>query len=373
LALLLLIAFVSSYSDDNELLSSFCQADYRTKLAIVDSLLTLNPVPISFFDKFLNEDSCLNTFGSIWVGRVFQMSLAHRLSINYKPNYEPFLRKYFYGMTKSRPLNRPSWSELKYDTTIISEVKDFSGMTWAITQFPWLGSKGDIWLIKKTDSDTSWLGPWFTGVHTETHIDTLLKKLITESCSLVLDQNQLHLIIPERNLDTVISFPALVADDDKDGFYNIEESRIGTDSKNPDTDSDGIIDSEDMNPLSGGKPELTPEDYACLAGFRYNAQLAHDYSVYQLSVNGISNIEYYSPYNNAIILQYDIHQINKPKLANMSQNLDKSMFYITIQTQMIDENTIKIDVQVPAQRHLYKMENKNGLWLITENLGDIDY
>jgi hypothetical protein len=371
LILSLFAAFGLIHADENPVIPLFCKADYTQKLAIVDSLLAIEPVPIGFFDKFLNEDSCLNSFESICVGRVFQTRLVFRLSAYYKSDYEAVLRRYFYGMPKSRPLRRPSADVLSHGAKIISELKDPFDIEWAITQIPWLGDKGDIWIFKKSDS--TWLGPWFTGIHTQKYFDKSLKKIIAESCSLAWHDGQLHLIIPETNLDSIISFQTIIADDDKDGFYNVEESRIGTDPKNPDTDSDGIIDSEDMNPLAGGKKELSSEDYALLAGFRYNAQEDYNYFIYHLSVDSIENIEYYSPSDNTLIRQYDPRQVGENGYSFRPTEINNSMFYITIHTKRLDENSIKIDVRLSSERHFYLMENINGLWLITENLGEIDY
>ena len=44
--------------------------------------------------------------------------------------------------------------------------------------------------------------------------------------------------------------PGLTRDSDQDGWTDMVEARLGTDPHNKDTDGDGLIDSEDMDPLA---------------------------------------------------------------------------------------------------------------------------
>jgi hypothetical protein len=73
---------------------------------------------------------------------------------------------------------------------------------------------------------------------------------VTPNGPLILDPDDAG--IPQRNTDGDAEGNACDSDDDNDGLSDIDEAAAGTDSTNPDTDGDGVLDGVDENPLNAG-------------------------------------------------------------------------------------------------------------------------
>jgi hypothetical protein len=246
-------------------------------------------------------------------------------------------------------------------------VIDSENTEWALTTISWYGCQNDLWLIQQVASDTLWEGPWFTGY-------TLYPGQKKEECSLRIIEDKLHFAIPGRQIDGVISIESLTNDADRDGFYDIEEIRFGTDPLNPDTDNDGINDSQDMNPLTAGIQQLSPEDYACLAIFRLNGQLESDSPVlYLLHTNCHQGLEYYSSSRNSIIIQLD-NQTEcdfAPDCAGLGYGRARKHWYITADS--LTDSTIKVRIRLPDDVYFYELKKTDGAWLISKFLGGYEY
>ncbi len=112
-------------------------------------------------------------------------------------------------------------------TKLLATRKGDDGVLWGLFTSRVLGSSSDLWVAKH--DGTHWSSPLFTGADQE-------------------------------NLDKADWFTEFVGDAslgkdrDGDGWTNLVEQRLGTNPAKADTDSDGLIDSRDKNPLAAPRP-----------------------------------------------------------------------------------------------------------------------
>jgi len=126
------------------------------------------------------------------------------------------------------------------DNRLMQLMTDSKGDLWGIVSSSVLGSFLDLWLLKS--DGRKWKQAFFAGS-------------LTDSSDITI----------ESMIDSIDS-TGIPKDSDKDGWTDLVEKRLGTDPNNKDTDGDGLIDSEDKNPLAIPRP-LNEEEKVLRAAF----------------------------------------------------------------------------------------------------------
>jgi hypothetical protein len=292
---------------------------------------------------------------------------ANRLTVRNEPGTVNFMKIYYYGGHRTRTMNRPTTYQLKFDwQKEIARVVDKKGTIWAITSIWWFGSYSDLWLIsKKSECDTIWSGPWFTGV-------TIGLKAEYYSCSLEIRRGKMHLIIPQPGIDKIISPKILTSDRDEDGLYDLEEIRFTTDPDNKDSDGDGIIDGEDLNPLAKQKAELSDEDMVRLIVFRSNISGGYPYNLYIVPTKDDNKLEYYSASPNAIILSLNPQELKKYQ-ENCYNPFRPDNFSISIDIKKESDSLMNAFISYKSDGIKWEVERRNGFWLLGKIIDRVIY
>ncbi|MHB1458631.1 MAG: PQQ-binding-like beta-propeller repeat protein [Armatimonadota bacterium] len=118
--------------------------------------------------------------------------------------------------------------------------KDDNGISWGLISTPIMGSLDDLWIIMH--DGRKWTSPLFTG-----------------STSARLGKGDWFA--------EFVGNCALAVDSDGDGWTDLIELRLGTDPRKRDTDSDGLEDSKDKNPLAKLR-KLTDSESVLAAAFQ---------------------------------------------------------------------------------------------------------
>lgn len=129
-------------------------------------------------------------------------------------------------------------------------AKDSRGTLWGLFNCPALGGYDDLWVARRQGDE--WVDFLFTGS--------------SEQDSARKNKDGTVLTYPKDWLTRYALNPALRVDRDHDGLTDLAEKRLGTDPTNPDTDGDGLPDSQDKNPLAGRLP-TTEEEKVLAAAF----------------------------------------------------------------------------------------------------------
>lgn len=383
MAIILVITFTESTASDlSSLYDEFSNTEVKGKYRIIDSLLASIEIPHKFFGKLLDTDDFKDSFPTFDVYWTLQSRTARKVVDISDPDITAILKKYYYSGRRSRHLNRPTTWMIKWHwQKEIARVVDKDGSIWAVTNIWWYGNREDLWLIhKKNESDSTWSGPWFTGISTAIPIDLNKYKanpkeipINTFICSLEFINGKLHLIDEQRGIDKIISPEILTLDKDYDGLYDVEEERFTTDPDNDDTDGDGLLDGEDINPLAAPKTDLTDEDMIRLAMFRNCAWGNYPYTVFVIAADNENKLEYFTNSPNAIILS-----MNKPALDRY-QAICGGAFYpsagcaVQITKDRISDDCVNASFFSRDQGLLYEVERHNGIWVVGNNIGIIHY
>jgi hypothetical protein len=344
----------------------FKKATVKEKYEIINNVLASEAVDTSFLSSVLNTDKFLSSFPSVDVYRALKSRTAIKLGEIGAPEMIKLLYVYYYGNARNRFLKRPDSYEFKYDwQTIVAQTEDSKGTQWALTKIWWFRCRNDLWLVKKDQGNTHWSGPWFTGISSR------------ELSAMWLEDNYIHIINSESGQESVISLEMLIEDSDGDGLYNVEERRFETDHLASDSDGDGIIDGEDMNPLSAGAEDLHPWDYVRIAVLRHEALGDYPYTLYLIAADDDDRLEYFSPSSNAIILSMTPDQMERFQLqcvghARRDVITRKSMRDIgtveSIRFSLVEklEDEFYIDVKRTDMVNRYRVEKKDGVWVVTD-------
>ena len=117
-------------------------------------------------------------------------------------------------------------------TRLLAVHASESNDVWGLFQSDVIGDREDLWVVPF--DGTTWGSPFFTDEQGDAHE------------------------FPDW-YDRFVLNPRLRVDSDGDGWSDLVEARLGTDPKNPDTDGDGVIDSQDANPQASPRA-LTDEE-----------------------------------------------------------------------------------------------------------------
>ena len=355
------------------LTTNFCDADIHKKYAIVDSLLAADSIPGGFFRTLMTTDDFRPYFETFDIYHVLRMRTAERLFNISNPDIANILKEYYYGGIRSRKLDRPTTYAMKYDWQHeLCRATDKNGTIWAVTNIWWFGCRDDLWLISKNnESDSIWAGPWFTGICQDHSEDKNAYYL--NPCRLEFIKEELHLIIVDQQIDTIISPAILTADWDKDGLYDYEEIRFTTNPDNDDSDSDGIIDGEDMNPIAPANENLSDVDMARLAMFKNFARNNYAYSLYVLPVREGKKLEYDTSSPNSIILTLNPEEIKRHERCCPGPHYPNSGLAVNIRAEKISDDRIDAFISFRDIGERCELERKNGIWLISRFLGTVRY
>jgi len=150
------------------------------------------------------------------------------------PSLDDFARFDQLGMTVDKHVKGDP------DNRLMNLMTDSKGNLWGVASSSVLGSFLDLWLLKS--DGRKWNQAFFAGSLT--------------------DPSEIDI---ETMIDVMDSI-GISQDSDKDGWTDLVEKRLGTDPDNKDTDGDGLIDSEDKNPLAAPRP-LNEEEKVLRAAF----------------------------------------------------------------------------------------------------------
>jgi len=168
------------------------------------------------------------------------------------------------------PWAHPCWHFADDELEPIARARASDGRTYAIVGSSDLGDL-DLFLISSVDSATDlWTRPTLIPIHVypgmrKPHLSVkehgvLLLSFVQDKPPPPHFMEATLLEPPEQGLrlgkqEFKISIAQVLADGDGDGWTDLEESRLGLDPGNADTDGDGIVDGDDVTP-----------DYAAQAG-----------------------------------------------------------------------------------------------------------
>lgn len=134
---------------------------------------------------------------------------------------------------------------------------------WEAILSPYLGGYNDVW-VGKSSTDGAIEHPLFTGLTRPESKPN--KRIKLETLKFIDAKNtEITFAVAEDNKNWRSEAPvkfspeSLSVDRDKDGLPDIVETRLRLAINNPDSDGDGIKDSEDLNPLASAKQKLTVE------------------------------------------------------------------------------------------------------------------
>jgi hypothetical protein len=360
---LVISAAVSSAKQS--LSDSFNGADINEKYRILDSLLTSDSIPTDFFRTLMTTDDFRQSFPSLDVYHVLISRTAIKLFDISNPEIMQILKLYYYGGPRSRKLYRPKTYEINYDwQKIIAQTTADDGTIWALTNIWWFGCYDDLWLIKNNSkTDNIGAGPWFTGITLHrTSSGTI------EDCRLEYDQNHLHLIVPEQNIDTVISPEILTHDSDRDGLYDCEEIRFLADSRNPDSDGDKIPDGDDLNPLAGQNGLLSDEDMIKLVLFRDYCGASYEYNLYHVKFENGRKLQYFVNAPNAIIIALD--SIGFAQSRNRFGEYDElAPLSVYFHIEKISDDCVEASIFHHGASDNCVLRRRDGYWFISRWLG----
>jgi outer membrane protein assembly factor BamB len=133
------------------------------------------------------------------------------------------------------------WS---YQCKLTETRKDAKGLLWGLLSSRAAGGSSDLWVSSYNSG--KWSEPVYTGVAG--------KEL--------------------GNADWLARFAGdatIAADSDADGWSDLMERRLGTNPNNPDSDGDGLKDSQDKNPLAAPR-ELTETEQVMASAFQARFQ-----------------------------------------------------------------------------------------------------
>lgn len=142
------------------------------------------------------------------------------------------------------------WNQDTPKGELRATAQDNHGNLWGLFNCPAFGSIFDLWVARRTGNQ--WTDFVFTGASEEDFEYKTSEGTV--------------LTYPKDWLTRYALNPALRVDRDHDGLTDLAEKRLGTDPANPDTDSDGLPDSQDKNPLAGRLP-TTDREKALAAAF----------------------------------------------------------------------------------------------------------
>lgn len=129
-------------------------------------------------------------------------------------------------------------------------AKDEKGTLCGLFNCPAAGDYDDLWIARRQNNQ--WTEFLFTGASEKDFARKVGSGTLME--------------FPPDWLKRYALNPALRVDSDGDGLTDILEARLGTNPNNPDTDGDGLPDSQDKNPLAGKLP-TTDEEKILAAAF----------------------------------------------------------------------------------------------------------
>lgn len=131
-----------------------------------------------------------------------------------------------------RVLTEKESDDNRGNARVLATAKNSKGQLWALLSFYAIGLDDTLWVARW--SEGKWEELTFTGM-----------------------QQQRQPRIPQNWLARFTSAPALQrlrADSDGDGLTDVLEPCLGTNPHNPDSDSDGLRDDVDKNPLAAPRP-----------------------------------------------------------------------------------------------------------------------
>jgi outer membrane protein assembly factor BamB len=172
------------------------------------------------------------------------------------PSFAEFMRLDKLGTTVEKPV-KPSRSHyvpsvhLQLETQLAATRKDKDGVLWGLITSAALGAGDDLWIVKHDGEH--WTEPVFTGV----------------------SRGELG---KQDWFSRFVGNATLSRDSDGDGWTDLVEERLGADPHNPDTDGDGIKDSQDKNPLAAPR-SLSQEEQVLAAAFEARYRFVGDRDV----------------------------------------------------------------------------------------------
>lgn len=136
------------------------------------------------------------------------------------------------------------------NATLLATHRDARGVLWGLIESSVLGSSSDLWIVR--EEGKKWRRPRFTGV---SDYDGFYRRAGDPRFSGMTPDE----MVEEGWIRTLLSDRLLDRDADGDGWTDYVEQRVGTRVDQPDTDGDGVRDSEDGNPLAGEAPRTEIE------------------------------------------------------------------------------------------------------------------
>jgi hypothetical protein len=212
-------------------------------------------------------------FRSPFMRRQFNKRVALDLAQIPSPGAREALRRFYLQGSRRGKLERRGPYDIRFDwQQPLVTTTDEEGERWAVVALWWYGSHEDLWIIHSTDGET-WSYPLFTGLGRLARGDSRYQMRLEVRAGKVRILYPRHDVPPNASrvarAEEEISIADLTRDSDRDGLYDVEERRLRTDPRKPDTDGDGLVDGEDLNPLVGRNPrQLTDEQAIRQAVFR---------------------------------------------------------------------------------------------------------
>jgi hypothetical protein len=375
LIVLIIIEGSPAFGENIDWEDRFIQADFAGKYEVINQAIAADNIPLKFLSDLINTDKYRDQFPTYCVFRNFQLAAASKISSIPTKGIIELLRRFYYGGAKSRIFNRPR--EFSFSANWqrpVCETTDSGGVRWALINIPWYGCGNDLWLARKKVDGEAWDDPLFTGYQSKTLPKILPDGNYPEDNSgfhLTIEDDGIYIVSADGSVNDRISPAALTIDTDKDGFYDIEEERFGTDPSDEDTDNDGLVDGIDINPLTIEKRELQPEDYAKMAVLMWQTARGQPIDVYFVNISEIDSLEFLIPSPNALVLP-----LNSTGLV--SNDCDCRSWGVfgqktSIGISLIDEATISASLSYGSSTTNYIVRRIREVWVVTDQLGTIEY
>jgi len=277
----------------------FTEADVPARYQLIDDALRADEPPVRLLFDLVNTDSRILEFPTVDVFRVFRKRTVLKLGGTPKPEFNEILQRFYSPGSQERTFRHQGSYEIPYDPQrIVASTVSPDGTTFVLETFWWLGCQDDLWLFTAQKGNQRFDGPYFTGIVRD-------EVRFPEAPTLVVENGKPFLVqastASQPALRRGIAVDDLKRDSDRDGFYDLEETRLGTNPKLADTDRDGIVDGRDLNPLTAQTSQRA-RDLALQAVFRLDAIANYPINLYVVETDDAADIEYFTSSSNAIII-----------------------------------------------------------------------
>ena len=239
------------------------------------------------------------------------------------------------------------------DVQPLAQTKDKDNKTWAIVPLYnfYKTELGLTSLIK----DDQWSIPILLDLPDMPEPRRLSETTFDTKYQLQVDGESIKVISNDKTYETTIS--EQTKDTDKDGLPDTIEARMQTDPKNPDSDSDGIADGKDSNPLTPKHKETN--DTTEIRQAVFSALFATTNSRNMINIVGRDEFamqEYYG-FSGPVIKVSE----SKTGMVNLTS--------IDIKYQSKDEATVTMsdyEASQAASGHEVKLKKIHGKWVVVE-------